>query len=227
MREVADNGSFEFADEIIVNGEGRSPFVMGRGWMIERVEIKSGEMYFYSDGEPVKPRSPVFCILYPPYSIIDLYVRNLRGSVKGFGSIHSDERLPSRPFIFEKDDLETDDLIRLARNGRSIEITTKPSLVSLRAKRVIDGEYLNFTSIASVAESVGVSHEHLTRQFRSDFQLTPSEYLHKLRMAEANYKLAKGDQIADVSGEVGYNDLGRFYKQFKKQNQTSPGNCRK
>lgn len=198
--------------------------------MIERVELESGEMYFYSDGEPVKPDSTAFCVFYPSYSIIDLFIRDLRGSVKGLGSIHRDDRLPRQPFIFEKDDpanLETDDLIRLASNGRSIEIATKPSLVSLRAKRVIDGEYLNDTSIASVADTVGVSHEHLTRQFRADYHLTPNEYLHRLRMAEANYKLAKGDQIADVSGDVGYNDLGRFYKQFKKQNKTSPGNCRK
>lgn len=231
VREVADNGSFEFADEIAVNGEGRSPFVMGRGWMIERVTIESGEMYFYSDGEPVKPKnSSAFCVFYPPYSIVDLYIRNPRGSVKGFGSIHREDRLPNRPATFETEDpanLETDELFRLVSNGRPIEITTKPSLISLRAKRVIDGEYINDTLIASVADSVGVSHEHLTRQFRADYQLTPSEYLHKLRMAEANYRLVKGDQIAAVSGDVGYNDLSRFYKQFKKQNQTSPGNCRK
>jgi AraC-like DNA-binding protein len=37
--------------------------------------------------------------------------------------------------------------------------------------------------------------------------------------------LARGEEIISVSQEVGYNDLSRFYKQFRKTTKTSPGAC--
>jgi YesN/AraC family two-component response regulator len=36
----------------------------------------------------------------------------------------------------------------------------------------------------------------------------------------------RGEAIIEVSGDVGYNDLSRFYKQFRKSTAASPGFCR-
>ena len=77
------------------------------------------------------------------------------------------------------------------------------------------------------ADRLKVSHEHLSRQFKKDYGLTPSAYLHKLRVAEATSRLSKGEEIIDISLDVGYNDLSRFYKQFRKATRTSPAVCRK
>jgi AraC-like DNA-binding protein len=49
--------------------------------------------------------------------------------------------------------------------------------------------------------------------------------LHQLRLADAPLKLANGEDIINVSQDVGYNDLSRFYKQFQKNTKTSPGVC--
>ena len=54
---------------------------------------------------------------------------------------------------------------------------------------------------------------------------SPSSYLHKLRLADAPLRLARGEQIVNVSLDAGYNDLSRFYKQFRKTTKTSPGVC--
>ena len=101
------------------------------------------------------------------------------------------------------------------------------SPVSSKTKRLIDDNYLIYPSIARIAERLKVSHEHVSRQFKKDYGLTPSAYLHKLRVAEATFRLSKGEEIIDISLDVGYNDLSRFYKQFRKATRTSPAVCRK
>ena len=55
--------------------------------------------------------------------------------------------------------------------------------------------------------------------------MTPSQYLHQLRVAEATIRLSIGEPIVDISQGVGYNDLSRFYKQFRRKTRTSPAAC--
>ena len=117
------------------------------------------------------------------------------------------------------------EIMRAGRNRQTIEARPSASLLSVKAKRLIDENYLIFPSIARVAARLGVTHEHLTRQFKRDYGLTPSEYLRQIRIADAPLRLAKGEQIINVSYESGYNDLSRFYKQFRQTNETSPGAC--
>ncbi|MCA1638096.1 MAG: AraC family transcriptional regulator, partial [Acidobacteria bacterium] len=69
-------------------------------------------------------------------------------------------------------------------------------------------------------------HPHLTRQFNSDFGISPSAYCHQMRITDATFRLAKGEEIIDISQDVGYNDLSNFYKQFRKARAQTPGYCR-
>lgn len=226
---MAQNGWFHFVDDLAIDGSGASPFVVGRAWMIEFVELTSGSMSFISDGREVAPNERKFGIYYAPFSIINLSINDPRGRVEGFGSVEIASDLPDTPTLFDTSNVDVDDLdalLDLARSGVPIPQNSRPSLISIRAKRTIEGRYSDDLAIADVAAAVGVSHEHLTRQFRKDFALAPLEYLHKLRMAAASLKLSEGSDIINVSADVGYNDLGRFYKQFRKTFSTTPGNCK-
>jgi len=229
VRSTDKDGSFHFADEIHIPGEGRSQFVTGGGWMLEIVKAASGDLYFFCDGEAVRTDSQCFGIYYPPFSIVEMFVREFHGTVKGVGSAEMQRDLPGSPTMFDVAliDLSNPRLVlSSAANMQLIPVSSKPSILSLRAKSLIDKNYQVHPSIRRIADRLNISHEHLSRQFKRDFHLSPSSYLHKLRMAEANKKLSAGEEIIDVSGEVGYNDLSRFYKQFRKQHQTSPGNCK-
>jgi AraC-like DNA-binding protein len=227
------DGSFSFSDAINIAGEGRSPFVMGLCWLLEVLDLEAGEFYFFCDDEVVRPDSSRFAVFYPPFSIVDMYGRDVRGLVAGVGSVTLHMDFPCVPMIFEVGEsksisnlVDAERIFSASINARAIPITAKPSLLSVKTKRLIDENYRDYPSIRRIADRLNVSHEHLSRQFKNDFRLPPSAYLHKLRMAEANYKLATGGEIVDVSNEVGYNDLSRFYKQFKKQNKKSPGTCK-
>ena len=86
--------------------------------------------------------------------------------------------------------------------------------------------YRSDLRIADIAHELGVSHAHLTRQFKRDFGLTPIDYLHHVRVSEAMGKLSLGEAAIDIGYDVGFNDTTRFYKDFKKVTGTSPGKCR-
>jgi AraC-like DNA-binding protein len=231
--QLLPDGTYSIDDAVSIDGEGISPFVFCAGWLLEILKIESGEFYFLRDGEPVRPDSKRFGIFYPPFSIVRTYVRDLNGWNRGIGAVTLLPGLPKQPVIFETKfkgpftgASQAAEIIAAGTNVQSIEPNTKLSLLSVRAKRLIDENYLAFPSIAKVAERINVSHAHLSRQFRRDFDMTPSEYLHQLRVADATYRLSLGEPIIDISHDVGYNDLSRFYKQFRKKTTTSPANCR-
>ncbi|MEZ5428080.1 MAG: AraC family transcriptional regulator [Pyrinomonadaceae bacterium] len=229
------DGTFFFEDKIEIKGLLAATYITGPVWLLEFFELEKGEFYFESGTEKIRARAEMFGILYSPFSILRPCCRNVRGRLKGFASsIRLPEKFLSAPYLFDSAPPEADadakriiEVLKTGRNHRRIEINPAPSLLSIKAKRLIDENYLSFPSIGRIADRVGVSHEHLTRRFKLDFGLSPNAYLHKLRASDANFRLIRGEEIIDVSMDVGYNDLSRFYKQFRKNMKASPGICRK
>lgn len=227
------NGGYAICDQFEAPGEGSSFFVFARGWLLEVIELECGEYRFLCDGQKVGPEADHFGVFYPAFAITRPFMRGVRGRVRGVGSVEHLSGLPSGPCLFEtdfRDELvsvdQALDILAGARSKRSIKVCSSPSLVSIKAKRLIDKNYLVFPAISRIAGRLGVSPEHLSRQFKRDYRLTPSEYLHYLRVADATHRLTLGEEIIDISQDVGYNDLSRFYKQFRKKTNTSPALCR-
>lgn len=230
---ILPDGGYTINECLEISGGGEGYFVFGRGWLLEIINIESGDYCFLSDGEKVCPLTSRFGVFYPTFSFVKPDIRNVSGRVRGVGSVEMLHGLPDKPFIFETDFagdfVQLDQAMRIidsAETRRSIEVNTSPSELTRRAKRLIDESYLVYPSIARIAARLPVSHAHLSRQFKRDYGLSPSAYLHQLRVAEATFRLAVGEPIVDVSYEVGYNDLSRFYKQFRKATSTSPAICR-
>ena len=231
---VLDDGGYAISDQVNIPGEGTTDFIFARGWLVEIVNLASGEYFFISDGTEVRPGRSCFGVFYPAFTFVRAFARDLRGSMVGVGSEQHCPELPRSPFIFETDHQspftnvgQALDLLERSRNRQAIDVCSKPSLLSLNAKRLIDENYLIYPSIARIADRLKISHAHLSRQFKKDYGLSPSEYLHKLRVAEATFRLSRGEEIIEISQDVGYNDLSRFYKQFRKATHTSPAVCRK
>jgi AraC-like DNA-binding protein len=232
--ELLQDGSFSFSDRVEIAGEGRSFFVFGAAWLMEILDLSEGEFFFESDGSEVRPLGRRFGIYYPPFTIVRTCVKDMKGTVSGVGASGDPPTgLPGGPVIFETSfkgpftgSGEAADVCREAVEVRSIEFNSRASLLSLKVKKLIDENYRIYPSIGRIAARLGISHEHLSRQFKRDYGMSPSAYLHHLRTAEATHKLSLGEEIIDISMDVGYNDLSRFYKQFRKNAGTSPGDCR-
>ncbi len=208
--------------------------ITGAAWLVELFELKSGELFFLRGEEHVCPNAKRFGIFYPPFTITRPCFKDAEGYVTGIAAdLASPAELMTAPVMFETNFTGplacvagVKEVLDSSYNRQFLEAYPSVSLLSLKAKRLIDENHLAHPSIARIAAQLNVSHEHLSRQFKRDFRLSPSSYLHQLRLAEATFRLAKGEEIINISQEVGYNDLSRFYKHFRKSTKTSPGSCR-
>jgi AraC-like DNA-binding protein len=231
--EWSESGAFQIEDVLDIKGAGAMTFVMCDRWLFELFELEAGEYYFMRGTECVHPQTRRFGTFYPPFSILRVCFRDVRGRWTGMASsARLPERFMAAPTLFETASTEApqsieqvEEILDASYNRRSIDLNPKPSLLSLKAKRLLDENYLIHPSIARIAARLKVTHAHLTRQFKRDFGLSPSAYCHQVRIAEAMFRLAKGEEIIDISQDVGYNDLSRFYKQFRKAKTQTPGYC--
>lgn len=227
------DGAYLFEDDLEVQGVLTAKVITCAAWLLELYELKAGEVFFISGTTEVRPATKCFGVLYPPFTISQPCFENAKGRLVG---VAATESLPAGftkvPRVFETtfgelpaDVAQVLEILNRGESHQSVEMNPKPSLLSVKAKRLIDENYLSYSSIARIARRLGVTHEHLSRQFKRDLGMSPSAYLRQLRLADAPLRLAKGEEIVNVSLDVGYNDLSRFYKQFRKTTSTSPGAC--
>lgn len=228
------DGAYFFEDQLEIKEDFSVKIVLCASWLLELYELEAGELFFIRGAEKIYPKTKRFGIFYPPFTISQPFFKQVKGFVQGIAATDAfPEEFPTAPVLFETDFTESlsgieqaKEILKTGKNRQSVELNPKPSLLSLKAKRLIDENYFIYPSIARIAARLNVSHEHLSRQFKRDYDLTPSAYLHQIRIADATFRLAKGEEIINVSQDVGYNDLSRFYKQFRKSMETSPGSCK-
>ena len=228
------DGAYLFEDELEVKGELTAKVITCAAWLLELYELKSGKLSFLRGESHIRPHTKRFGVLYSPFTISQPCFKNAKGRLVGVAATTPlPAELMTVPVVFEASfaglPSSAAQVIEIVSSGgypQPIEMNPNPSLLSLKAKKLIDANYLVYPSIARVAARLGVTHEHLSRQFKRDFQLSPSAYLRQLRVADAPLRLARGEEIINVSQDVGYNDLSRFYKQFRQTTNTSPGACK-
>ena len=229
-------GLYYFEDELETNGVLKARVITAAGWLLEFLKLDAGEISCVSGAEEIAAPFRELAIFYPPFTVTRPVFSSVKARLKGVAGtapLAPDLPAAARPLVFEvdfenapKSAAAVAEVLRSARAARSVDACANASLLSLRAKKLIDQNYRIFPSIARIAARLNVSHAHLTRQFKRDLQLSPNAYLHQIRIADATFRLTRGEQIIEVSNEVGYNDLSRFYKQFRKSNAASPGFCR-
>ncbi|RFU62951.1 helix-turn-helix domain-containing protein [Peribacillus glennii] len=111
-----------------------------------------------------------------------------------------------------------------------IEISTNPqkSRVVDQIKENIQESYKNEISLDHLAQFVGHSKNYICKIFKENTGMTINLYLNKVRIDKAAELLVNTNlDIAEISKEVGYNNIFHFIKTFKKIVGTSPGNFRK
>lgn len=223
-------GEYCFRDKLRIDGPVTANVLTARRWLLERIDLETGSVSFTSGDKVIKAPSRSFWIFYPAFTLSRVCFRDARGTVTGKAAVSPEGVEHAIPFVFEADaSLERDSIATIlaaAANCQSIEANPHASSLSIKARRLIAETYTDDPSIARIAARLHVTNAHLSRQFRRDYALTPREYLHQLRIADATFQLAKGESIADVSGDSGYRDLSRFYKQFRKTTRVPPGVCR-
>jgi AraC-like DNA-binding protein len=82
--------------------------------------------------------------------------------------------------------------------------------------------------INQIAAEVGLSVSQLNRRFRSVYQMTPSEYLQRVRVHEASQRLAESNAtIGQVALDTGFYDQAHLTRTFRRWMGMPPSEFRR
>lgn len=144
------------------------------------------------------------------------------GMEQVFDEIHADELLLSAETL---DDIaQRMDIILDAMQSHWQSGTTATQALARNARTFIDDNYGNCDlNVNMVAESLGVSPSHLTRVFRSCYQMRVLEYIQQVRLLAAKRLLGKGLTLREISAQVGYGAQINLLRAFKRMEGVTPG----
>jgi YesN/AraC family two-component response regulator len=97
-----------------------------------------------------------------------------------------------------------------------------------RVMAAIHRRYAEALSRKSLADSVGVSEDYLTRCFRQEIGVTPMAYLRRYRLNKAKELLTQGQKsVVAIALAVGFPDHKYFMQVFRREVGVSPGAYRR
>jgi len=91
----------------------------------------------------------------------------------------------------------------------------------------IQANFCKKIQISVLAEYAGFDMNYFIRLFKKMFQVTPGEYLTKLKMAKAKELLSSGNTVYAVADQVGFDDAKSFSRSFKKSTGFAPVHFKK
>lgn len=96
------------------------------------------------------------------------------------------------------------------------------------ATAMIEDRFDGPLEVSELAAAVDLSVSQLNRRFRATFQMSPSEYLQRIRVHEASRRLAETDMtIGDVALDTGFYDQAHLTRMFRKWMGMTPTDFRK
>ncbi|MBX6314970.1 MAG: helix-turn-helix transcriptional regulator [Isosphaeraceae bacterium] len=107
--------------------------------------------------------------------------------------------------------------VRSPRNG-SAQLET-----FLRCRQFIQDQFLRYTTIAALARALGLTPSYLCRLFREHGEISPYQFLLRLRMNYAlDRLLLSGGCVKRACYEAGFTDPAHFSRLFKRVHGLSP-----
>lgn len=171
-------------------------------------------------------------IFIPPFSIIEWDLNSGRVEWGAYLCVMPPpDNLPTEPFAFKwnpnnvlpKNISEIFTWIREAPHPIPIGKVESPTAVAFRLKAALDRTFSDDISLQALADELHYSHAVMTRYFVKCFGITPIAYRNKLRIYDSlRLMLFEGQSVSVTSHLVGFQDIGRFNKNFKQQNNAVP-----
>ena len=188
----------------------------------------SGNQYRFDSGN-------VYCICLPPFSILK---GSVKGSFEAFILIEKEEKQSAIPipevYRLSADHKKTIKAPRIAykflnefdRNliikQRPISINKKPHILAKKIKKEIDLSYDENTKLSGFAKKLRTNEAQLSRAFKEAFDMTPLKYRNLIRVTTASFEILNGKPVLEACYNSGFQDVSRFYKQFKALTTITP-----
>ena len=206
--------------------------VSGPACIYAAVHVRRGSVVYLHGG--VRIRAPrCFALCLPPFGIVQASLErcDVTSVAVAFRPLPSDA-LPPHPVLLAGDGspagsrLDALDRIRTAATLANVSRERDPVPLAANAKEILDREYGEPLEIGRIAARLRVSPAVLSRTFRHACGMPPVRYRHHVRVMDALMQFADGAAPAQVFQDVGFDDLSRFYKIFRKVTCAPPGSYR-
>ncbi|MDL4819450.1 AraC family transcriptional regulator [Actinomadura opuntiae] len=126
-----------------------------------------------------------------------------------------------------RDELLTATVGAMVNRAASDRLRVGPSSgAAARARRRLEGSYLDDVGADELAEAAGCSRFALYRSFRRAYGMAPSDYQRQLRLRAARRRLARGEPIGDVAAATGFADQSHLTRWFVRCYGMTPGKYR-
>lgn len=153
-------------------------------------------------------------------SVDAIGTRPLGPSVASLGALLASEAEAGEPGAdLAIDSLAEALLVQLLRESprtRRVDPRIRAAIELVRA------EYAKPLSIDAMAKAARMSRYHFSRAFRDAVGLSPYQYLLEVRVERAADMLRDGAGVSEAAYGVGFNDLGRFARAFRRRFAKAP-----
>ena len=225
-------GLLRIDQRLVIPGVETGTDVAGPACVYAVVQVRRGAViYQHGEARIAAPRR--FALFLPPFSIVQASLErcDVTSVAVAFRPLASDELTPvaglwllegpapvSRAEVIER--------IRIAGTPTNVGRDRTPPQLAANAKAVIDREYGGSLEVTRIAARLHVSPAVLSRAFRRAYGIPPVRYRHHVRVMDALMRFAEGAAPVQVFQDVGFDDLSRFYKIFRKVTCAPPGSYR-
>lgn len=98
----------------------------------------------------------------------------------------------------------------------------------IQARRWLAEHYAEDNLIARCIERLGLCRRTFNRRFKQETGMSPRDYVQLLRIQASQSLLASTrHSVEDIGCQVGYSDMGAFYRLFRRYTGVSPGQFRR
>jgi AraC-like DNA-binding protein len=220
--------------KVRVSGTEQGLDATGRFWLLATVRVRRGTVQYISDDDKIASPGQVFGVSVPPLSVLEVVLDRTESDSRAFVSPERfSPDLPCEPIAFniiasEMPDTIPELLRHFARRSMTTPISRcrRPSPLALRTKAALEQGYACPMPLSVVAAELGSSASAISRAFKRCYGMPPVRYRHLLRTMDGMMRLLNGEPIASVCHDVGFDDLSRFYRQFKRYTLSRPSSYR-
>lgn len=204
--------------------------ISGPFWMLIRVHTLKGKTAWKVGSKFIYPKEDVVWLFVPPFHWTSEF--DEAGTLTEIEGLFSDStpkiHWPKVPCLIYSDDkiprtlAEVSKFFKYNQPSEDVALESKPSGTALKVKNLLDRNYASDISMSSISGQLKTSNAVISRQFKCSFGFTPMVYKRGLRVTVAMFHLLSGKAATEAASLAGYNDLGRFYKQFKEYIRLTP-----
>jgi len=204
--------------------------VTGPFWMLIRLKTRKGRTSWKTGSQFIAPKGAMVWLYVPPFGWTS--ERNQAGSwleVEGLFSVLAPEsHWPEVPCLIysqrriPKSFAEVSRFLRDHVPVAEVSLQPKPTGTAEKVKILLDQTFAEDISMATIAKRLKTSSAVISRQFKASYGFSPMNYKRGLRVTVAMFHLLSGRTAIEAAERAGYQDLGRFYKQFKEYIRLTP-----